>query len=120
MAIILSNHNRFTQFFIGRFFGKFAVNWLLKIPPHRAYVATLPCETFMSENKLHISGVVGLLVSTFFVFQGKMLTVNPTTPCNLSLNGLFSNVSYGSVATHARCGGIFNNQFTNESSSEKN
>jgi len=30
---------------------KFAVKELLKIPPNLAYVATLPCETLMSENK---------------------------------------------------------------------
>jgi len=47
IAIILSNLNRFTIFFTGRFFGKFAVKWILKIPPHLAYVATLPCETLM-------------------------------------------------------------------------
>jgi len=51
MAIILPNRNRFSMFFTERFFGKFAVKWLLNIPPHRAYVATLPCETLMSENK---------------------------------------------------------------------
>jgi len=49
-------------FFSGRFFVKFAVNWLLKlikialqpllkILPHFAYVATLRCEILMSENK---------------------------------------------------------------------
>ena len=32
------------SFFTERFLGKFAVNWLLKIPPFLAYVATLPCE----------------------------------------------------------------------------
>jgi len=41
-----------------KFTGKFAVKWILKIPPHRAYVATLPCETLMStkqaiNNKSH-------------------------------------------------------------------
>jgi len=50
MAIILSNLNRFT-FFTERFLGKFAVKWLLKIPRHLAYVATLLFETLMSENK---------------------------------------------------------------------
>ena len=34
-----------------RFCNKFAVKWLLRIPPHLAYVATLSCETIMSENK---------------------------------------------------------------------
>ena len=53
MAIILSNLNRFSKFsnFTGRFVGKFAVKYLLKIPPPLAYVATLPCETIMSEKK---------------------------------------------------------------------
>ena len=44
LTIILSNLNRFTKFFTERFLGIFAVK---KIPPHLAYVATLPCETLM-------------------------------------------------------------------------
>jgi len=32
-------------FSTGRFLGNFAVKWILKIPPHLPYVATLPCET---------------------------------------------------------------------------
>jgi len=48
MTIILSNLNRFTIFFTGRFLDKFADIYALKIPPHLAYVATLPCETLMS------------------------------------------------------------------------
>jgi len=52
IAIILSNLPDLQIVFTGRFFSKFAVNWLLKIPPFFAYVATLPCETLiMSENK---------------------------------------------------------------------
>jgi len=47
MTIILSNLNRFTKLFHGRFLSKFAVKWILNIPPHLAYVATLPCETLM-------------------------------------------------------------------------
>jgi len=41
----------FQLFFTRRFFSRFEVKPLLKIPPHLAYVATLPCETLMSENK---------------------------------------------------------------------
>jgi len=51
-----------------RFRDTFAEKWLLNVP-HLAYVAALPCETLMSENKrltinykavwLHIKGVVG-------------------------------------------------------------
>ena len=37
--------------FTGRFVGKFAVKWVLKIPPHFVYVATLPCETFTSTKQ---------------------------------------------------------------------
>jgi len=51
MTIILSILNRFKNFFIGRFPGKFAVQCILKIPPHLAYVATLPCETLMSAKQ---------------------------------------------------------------------
>jgi len=51
MAIILSNLNRFTVFSLEDFFGKFAVRYVLKIPPHLAYVATLPCETLMSAKQ---------------------------------------------------------------------
>jgi len=45
MTMILSNLNRFT------FLGKFAVKWIFNIPPHLAYVATLPCETLMSAKQ---------------------------------------------------------------------
>ena len=51
MAIILSNLNRLQIFFTGRFLDKLAVKWLLTISPLLAYVATLFCETLMSENK---------------------------------------------------------------------
>jgi len=45
MIIILSNLNRFKKIFTGRFFGKFAVKWILKVPSH------LPCETLMSPKQ---------------------------------------------------------------------
>jgi len=38
-------------FFTGRFLGKLAVKWTLKIPPYLAYVATLPCETLVSAKR---------------------------------------------------------------------
>ena len=50
MTIILSNLNRFKKI-TGRFLGKFVVKWILKIPPHLAYVATLPCETLASAKQ---------------------------------------------------------------------
>jgi len=37
--------------FTGRFPRKFAVKWILKVPSHLAYVATLPCETLMSAKQ---------------------------------------------------------------------
>ena len=43
VTIILSNLNRFKNFFTGRFSGKFADKCLFQIPTHLAYVATLPC-----------------------------------------------------------------------------
>jgi len=46
-TIIWSNLKRLKKF-TGKFYGKFAVKWILKIPPHLVYVATLPCETLMS------------------------------------------------------------------------
>ena len=51
MTTILSNLNRFLKFLAGRFLGKFVVEWILKILPHLAYVATLPCETLMSTKQ---------------------------------------------------------------------
>ena len=52
MAIILSNLNRFSNFFFsGKFLCKFVVKWLLQVPPHLAHVAILPYEILTSENK---------------------------------------------------------------------
>ena len=48
MTIFLSILNRFKNFF---HFGKFAVKWISEIPPHLAYVATLPSETLMSAKQ---------------------------------------------------------------------
>jgi len=50
MTIILSNLNRYTIFFT-EFLSKFAVHWIINIPPHLAYVATLPCGTLMSAKQ---------------------------------------------------------------------
>jgi len=54
VTTILSNLNRFKKI-TERFLGKFVVKWILKIPPHLAYVATLPCEV----SKELSSGVCG-------------------------------------------------------------
>jgi len=61
MTIILSNLNRFKKI-TGRFFGKSAVECILKITSHLAYVATLPCETLMSAKQVindKLQGSVG-------------------------------------------------------------
>jgi len=87
MTIILPNLNRFKFFFTGRFLGKFVVKWILKVPPHLAHVATLPCETLLSAKQaindnlrgsvatyLRCGGVVnnqiknGLLLSLLVIF----------------------------------------------------
>jgi len=44
------NLNRLKEF-TGRFLGKFVVKWILKIPPHLAFVATLLCETLASAKQ---------------------------------------------------------------------
>ena len=41
----------FHNYFTGWFCSKVAVKRLLRITSHFAYVATLPCETFMFQNK---------------------------------------------------------------------
>ena len=41
---------RFSKIFTDRLSGKFATNSYLNIPPHHKYVATLPCEIWMTEN----------------------------------------------------------------------
>jgi len=50
MTIILSNLNRLKNF-TGRFLSRFVFKWILTIPPHLAYVATLPCETLISAKQ---------------------------------------------------------------------
>jgi len=51
MTIILSNLNRFLKKCTGGFLSKFAFTWTLKISPHLAYVATLPCKTLLSAKQ---------------------------------------------------------------------
>jgi len=59
MTNILSILNGFKKKFTRRFLGKFAVKWISKIPPHLAYVATLPCET-MSKKQATNNKLQGL------------------------------------------------------------
>jgi len=67
MTIILSNLHRFKKKFTGRLLSKFAVKWILKIPPHLAYIATLPCETLASAKEA-INGKLQGSVATFKVW----------------------------------------------------
>jgi len=71
MTIILSNLNRFVKFF--SLLGKFAVKCLVKIPPHLAYVATLPCETLMSAEQAINDKLQGS-VPTYFSVVGLLIT----------------------------------------------
>ena len=72
MTIILSNMKRFKKNFTGIFLGKFIVKWILKIPLHFAYVATLPCEWKFFKHwwifrKVTSKNVV--VSCTFFLFH---------------------------------------------------
>jgi len=51
MVIISSNLKPIFKILAGKFSNKFAVKWFLWVPPYLAYVATLPGETIMPENK---------------------------------------------------------------------
>ena len=51
MTIMLSNLNRFKKN-TGRFLGKFAVKWILKIPPHLAYATY---ATFCGIFNIHLT-----------------------------------------------------------------
>jgi len=69
------DHNSFKStdlliFFTGRFLAKFAVKWKLNIPPHFAYVATLPCETLMSAKQAINDKLQGNVAALFKVWWG--------------------------------------------------
>ena len=108
MTTILSSLNQYyLQIFTGRFFSRFAVKWILKIPPHLAYVAALLCETLMSPKQtindklqgsvatyLRCGGVVnsqikkGLLLSVWVNFFkrwtfGKVTSKSVVVSCTL-------------------------------------
>jgi len=61
MTIILSNLNRLKKFTV-TFLSTFAIKWILKIPSHVAYVATLPCETLMSVKQATNDKLLGSVV----------------------------------------------------------
>jgi len=65
------------KIFTGRFLGKFAVKWILKIPPHLAYVVTLPCETLLSakqaiNDKLQSQGSMATYLRCGDVFNNQL------------------------------------------------
>jgi len=101
MTIILSNLNRFKRFkifFTGRFCNKLAVKWILIIPLHLAYVATLPCETLMPakhaiNNKLQGSVAIHLrrdclvhfaLLANTLLKDGESAQDNHVLACNFA------------------------------------
>jgi len=78
----------FKNSFTGTLCGKFAMKWLLIIPPHLKSVATLPCETLMSV-KLAIAAV-SLCAQRLFGHFGKFRQrsqqmIRTTVDCDLSL-----------------------------------
>jgi len=78
----------FKNSFTGTLCGKFAINWLLIIPPHLNSVATLPCETLMSV-KLAIAAVSSCAQQLFGHFrkfrQRSQQMIRTTVDCDLSL-----------------------------------
>ena len=58
MAVTLSNLNRFLVIFQSRFSRKFAIKWLLKIPSHVTYVATLRCENIWCRRVHEMSETI--------------------------------------------------------------
>jgi len=46
--------------FTGKLINKFVDKWIIKLPPHVAYVATLPCETFMSAKQAINHKILGM------------------------------------------------------------
>ena len=65
MTITLANLNRFAEFFFTEsFLSKFAAIQILKISPHLAYVAALPCETLISAKQA-IKDILQRSVATY-------------------------------------------------------
>ena len=72
MAIILSNLKRFPKFLHWNIPRQIWLNWLLEI---LAYVATLPCETLVSE-KIAINDTLQGSVATYLRFFGTQSMYN--------------------------------------------
>jgi len=66
MAVTLVNSQPIFIFFhCHRFFNKLAAKYLLKIPLSLICVATLPCETLMSENEQQSQTNAVILTTTY-------------------------------------------------------
>jgi len=78
----------FKNSFTGTLCGKFAIQWLLTIPPNLKSVATLPCETLMSV-KLAIAAVCSCAQRLFGHFrkfrQRSQQMIRTTEDCDLYL-----------------------------------
>jgi len=57
----------FKNVFTGRFISKFVVKWILKIPPHLAYVAALPRETIMSAKQAINDKLQGIVAYAYLI-----------------------------------------------------
>jgi len=79
----------FQKCFAGRFPSKFAVQWILKIPPHLTFVFACFCWQQAINDNVNVSLPCETLVSTKQAINDKL---------------------HGSVTTYLRCGGVVNNQ----------
>jgi len=111
-------------FTIGKYLAKLQVRTWLSRALFRLLAGTQSTATLLFVTLPNIRGFKKKLTQTisnkpFLIWLG-LLTTPPhlkyvvTLPCNLSLIACFAdaNVSQSSVATNARCGGIFNIHFT--------
>jgi len=74
---------------MGRFLGKFAAKWILKIPPHLVYVATLPCETFTSAKQAINDKLQGTCSAAAYLRCGVVVNNQIKTGLLLSLRVKF-------------------------------
>jgi len=79
-------------FFTARFINKFAVKWILKIPPRVAYVAALPREPLVSANEAindKLQGSVGTYLRCGGVVNTKLRTVYVKNTVKKNLGPVF-------------------------------
>ena len=83
-------------FFTGRFLGKFVIKWILKIPPHIAYVATLACET-LTAAKQAIGDKLQCSVATYFRCGGVVNQTRKGLLLSLSVKKISNRWIFGKV-----------------------